>query len=159
MEMNEQVEKILAYGDCCDHCLGRFFGKRSHGLGNDERGKGLRIARALAANQPYDHFSGHAGSAGNFFDDVSGWADKVVCALEGYEYSTFLVGCRVPPLIAENEEMVWSDLSLGDPEPFKSEVNREVGKAVSAITGKVVEFKKPDVVALIDPAAVLLKSR
>ena len=22
MEINEQVEKILAYGDCCDHCLG-----------------------------------------------------------------------------------------------------------------------------------------
>ena len=40
MEVNEQVEKILAYGECCDHCLGRFFGKRSHGLTNDERGRG-----------------------------------------------------------------------------------------------------------------------
>ena len=73
--------------------------------------------------------------------------------MEGYEYSTFLVGCRVPPLVAENEEMVWSDLSLGDPEPFKSEVNREVGKAVSALTGKTVDFKKPDIIALLDPAS------
>ena len=45
--------------------------------------------------------------------------------------------------------MVWSDLSLGDPEPFKSEVNREVGKAVSALTGKTVDFKKPDIIALL----------
>jgi tRNA pseudouridine synthase 10 len=59
----------------------------------------------------------------------------------------------VPPLIAENEEMVWSDLSLGEPEPFKSEVNREVGKAVSARSGKSVDFKKPDLVAILDPAS------
>ena len=49
--------------------------------------------------------------------------------------------------------MVWSDLSLGDPEPFKSEVNREVGKAVSALTGKTVDFKKPDIIALLNPAS------
>jgi tRNA pseudouridine synthase 10 len=153
MEINEQVEKILAYGECCDHCLGRFFGKRSHGLSDDERGRGLRIARALALNQPYERFSGTCWICGNFFDSVPEWAGKVVSAMEGHEYATFLVGCRVPPLIAENEEMVWSDLSLGEPEPFKSEVNREVGKAVSAITGKVVNFKQPDITALIDPAS------
>ncbi len=152
MEINEQVEKILAYGACCDHCLGRFFGKRSHGLSNDERGKGLRVAHVLTANIPYVPLSGTCWICGNFFDDITGWAHKVCHALEGYEYATFLVGCRVPPLIAENEEMVWSDLSLSDPEPFKSEVNREVGKAVSAITGKVVDFKKPDVIVLIDPS-------
>ena len=152
MEINEQVEKILAYGACCDHCLGRFFGKRSHGLSNDERGKGLRVAHVLTANIPYVPLSGTCWICGNFFDDITGWAHKVCHALEGYEYATFLVGCRVPPLIAENEEMVWSDLSLSDPEPFKSEVNREVGKAISAITGKVVDFKKPDVIVLIDPS-------
>ena len=153
MEINEQVEKILAYGDCCDHCLGRFFGKRSHGLSDDERGRGLRIARALALNQPYERFTGICWVCGNFFDAVPEWAEKVVSAMEGHEYSSFLIGCRVPPLIAENEEMVWSDLSLGEPEPFKSEVNREVGKAVSALTGKTVDFKKPDIIALLDPAS------
>ena len=152
MEINEQVEKILAYGACCDHCLGRFFGKRSHGLSNDERGKGLRVAHVLTANIPYVPLSGTCWICGNFFDNITAWAHKVCSALDGYEYATFLVGCRVPPLIAENEEMVWSDLSLSDPEPFKSEVNREVGKAISAITGKVVDFKKPDVIALIDPS-------
>ena len=152
MEINEQVEKILTYGDCCDHCLGRFFGKRSHGLSDDERGRGLRIARALVLNQPYERFSGTCWICGNFFDAVPEWAQKVVAAMEGFDYSTFLVGCRVPPLVAENEEMVWSDLSLGEPEPFKSEVNREVGKAVSALTGKTVDFKRPDITALLDPA-------
>ncbi|MDD3136105.1 MAG: tRNA pseudouridine(54/55) synthase Pus10 [Methanoregula sp.] len=152
MEINETVDKILAYGDCCDHCLGRFFGKRSHGLTNDERGRALRIAGLIRENKPYVPFSGTCWVCGNFFDGVPEWAQKVVAAVQGLEYSTFLVGCRVPPLIAENEEMVWSDLALAEPEPFKSEVNREVGKAVSAITGKPVDFRKPDIVALLDVA-------
>jgi tRNA pseudouridine synthase 10 len=151
MDINEQVKAILAYGDTCDHCLGRFFGKRSHGLSNDERGRGLKIALALAENQPYGEFTGSCWVCGNFFDKIPLWADRVVDAVKDLEFKTLLVGCRVPPLIAENEEMVWSDLSLTGPEPFKSEVNREVGKAVSVRTGKIVDFKKPDVVIILDP--------
>jgi len=150
MELTETAGKILACGDCCDHCLGRFFGKRGHGLTNDERGRALRIAHAVAENLPFEPFTGSCWVCGNFFDTVAVWAERVVAALQGIEYATFLIGCRVPPLISESEEMVWSDLSLADPEPFKSEVNREVGKAVAEITGKNVDFKKPDIVALLD---------
>lgn len=157
MELNEQVKAILAYGDTCDHCLGRFFGKRSHGLSNDERGRSLKIALALAENQPYIPFSGTCWVCGNFFEKVPVWADRVVDAVRGLEFSTLLVGCRVPPLIAENEEMVWSDLSLADPEPFKSEVNREVGKAVSARIRKAVDFKKPDVVIILDASSGIVE--
>ncbi len=153
MDINEQVKAILGYGEICDHCLGRFFGKRSHGLSNDERGRGLKIALALAENQPYTRFSGTCWVCGNFFDNIPLWADRVVDAVKGQEFKTLLVGCRVPPLIAENEEMVWSDQSLADPEPFKSEVNREVGKAVSVRIGKAVDFKKPDVVIILDASA------
>jgi len=153
MEIHEQVKLILAYGECCDHCLGRFFGKRSHGLSNDERGRSLNIALAIVKNHPYTKFTGTCWVCGNFFDAVPEWADRVVAKVNGIEFSTFLIGCRVPPLIAENEEMVWSDLSLADPEPFKSEVNREVGKAVSLRTGKMADFKRPDIVVILDPSS------
>jgi tRNA pseudouridine synthase 10 len=153
MDINEQTQAILAYGETCDHCLGRFFGKRSHGLSNDERGRGLKIALALAGNQPYTQFSGTCWVCGNFFESVPLWADRVVEAVQGLEFSTFVIGCRVPPLVAENEEMVWSDLSLADPEPFKSEVNREVGKAVSVRIGKKADIKKPEIVVILDPLA------
>ncbi len=150
MEMNETVGKILSYGDCCDHCLGRFFGKRGHGLTNDERGRAVRIARAVAENLPFEPFSSTCWVCGNFFETITAWAERAVVATGGIEYHTFLVGCRVPPLISESEEMVWSDLSLADPEPFKSEVNREVGKKISAMSGKEVDFKKPDLVLLLN---------
>jgi tRNA pseudouridine synthase 10 len=152
MELTETVGMILSYGACCDHCLGRFFGKRGHGLTNDERGRSLRVASALEKNLPYEPFTGTCWICGNFFDTVPHWAERVVAATEGIGYETFLVGCRVPPLISESEEMVISDLSLADPETFKSEVNREVGKAVFAVTGKKADFKMPDIVVLLDLA-------
>ena len=153
MEINEKVKSILLYGECCDHCLGRFFGKRSFGLSNDERGRGLKIALAISENLPYSKFTGTCWICSNFFDAVPEWAERVARTVQDIEFSTFLIGCRVPPLIAENEEMVWSDLSLSEPEPFKSEVNREVGKAVSALTGKIADFKKPDIVIILVPSS------
>lgn len=150
MELTEIVEKILSYGPCCDHCLGRFFGKRGHGLSNDERGRSIRISHEIAQNLQHETFSGSCWICNNFFDHVQKWADRVANATCDIEYSTFLIGCRIPPLISESEEMVWSDLSLTDPEPIKSEVNREVGKAVSTLTGKMTDFKKPDIMALLD---------
>ena len=44
-------------------------------------------------------------------------------------------------MIAESEEMVWSDLGLKSPEPLKAQFNREVGKIVTARTGAEVEIK------------------
>jgi tRNA pseudouridine synthase 10 len=55
--------------------------------------------------------------------------------------------------MAESEELVWSELGLPAPEPLKSEVNREVGKAVAARTGKAADLARPDVVAILDPGS------
>ncbi|NVO67629.1 tRNA pseudouridine(54/55) synthase Pus10 [Methanofollis tationis] len=152
MDLIETIGAILDYGPICDHCLGRFFGKRSFGLTNAERGRALRTVHALVKNEPYTGEPDECWVCNRLFDGIDLWAGRVVEALEGTEHATFLVGTRVPPLIAESEEMVWSDLSLTDPEPIKSEMNRETGKAVSALTGKVVDFKRPDVVAVINLA-------
>jgi tRNA pseudouridine synthase 10 len=152
MELDEQVNRILAYGEICDHCLGRFFGKRSFGLTNAERGHGLRVAQALRENVPFKPHDGTCWICHDLFADLEMWAGRVVESLSGIEHSTFLIGTRVPPLMAESEELVWSDLGLDGPEPLKSEVNREVGKAVSAITGKEADLSRPDVVAILDLA-------
>jgi tRNA pseudouridine synthase 10 len=148
----DAVEKILRYGEVCDHCLGRFFGKRSFGLSNQERGRALRIAHHIRKDEPFHAYPGVCWICGDMFDQVPGWAGRALSALEGTEFSTFLVGTRVPPLRAESEEMVWSDLSLSDPEPLKSEMNREVGKQISVLSGKQADLKNPDVVIILNLA-------
>jgi len=152
MELDEQVGRILAYGEICDHCLGRFFGKRSHGLSNADRGHGLRVAHAIRENIPFRPREGTCWICHDLFSGIGEWAGRVAEALSGIEYATFLIGTRVPPLMAESEELVWSDLGLTAPEPLKSEVNREVGKAVAGITGRSADLARPDVVAILDLA-------
>mgnify|MGYP000951238924 FL=1 len=153
MDIIEEVEAILGYGDTCNHCLGRFFGKRSFGLTNEERGRALRVTREIVANEPHQEpVPESCWLCGGELARTDIWAAKVVEAVRGIEFDTFLIGTKVPPLVAESEEMVWSDLSLRDPEPLKAEMNREVGKAVSALSGKEADLKRPDVVAILDLA-------
>jgi len=153
MDIIEEVEAILGYGDTCNNCLGRFFGKRSFGLTNEERGRALRVTREIVANEPHQEpVPESCWLCGGELARTDIWAAKVVEAVRGIEFDTFLVGTKVPPLVAESEEMVWSDLSLRDPEPLKAEMNREVGKAVSEMTGKAADLQKPDVVAILDLA-------
>lgn len=149
----QTAEEILKYGPVCDHCLGRMFGKSSHGLSNSERGNALRITLALEKNLPYTREEEVCWICGNLFDKTEFWAEKIKKALEPYEHKTILVGCKVPPLVTESEEMVWTDLSLLHPEPIKAEFNRETGKAVSAITKSQVDFKRPDIVIVCDIAS------
>lgn len=152
MEIMDLVEKILAFGTLCDNCLGRFFGKRSHGLSNKERGKSLRIAYLIQKNAPYSVNPSTCWLCGNLFLEIDTWVNRVVTAISSIEYSSFLIGTKVPPLMAESEEMVWSDCGLEDPEPLKAEMNREVGKAVAVIVKKAVDFNKPDIIAICDIA-------
>ena len=151
MDLDEMTTKILAYGEICDHCLGRMVGKRSFGLSNQQRGEALRVFHALSADTPYQPHTGVCWICQDIFASVDSWAEKVAAALDGTEFRTFLIGTRVPPLMSESEEMVWSDLSLPSAEPLKSEMNREVGKALALLTGKEADLASPDVVAILDP--------
>ncbi len=151
MVILEEAEKILSYGETCDHCLGRFFGKRSFGLTNEERGRALRISLFLRDHLPYRP-PGQCWICGDLFSRVDEWADRVIEATRGIEFERFVIGTRVPPLMAESEEIVWSDLSLAHAEPLKSEMNREVGKAVAKKTRKTADPKQPEVVAILNLA-------
>ena len=127
--MNRQ-RRSLPMGICCDHCLGRFFGKRSHGLSKRRTRAAAGRLPSLSCGQPAlrEVQRGPAGSAGTSSTrcPASGLDRVIERPRRVLKTSTFLVGGRAPRRSwAENEEMVWSDLSLAEPEPFKSEVNLE----------------------------------
>jgi len=150
-EILEKVHQILEYGDICDHCLGRLFAKRSFGLTNVERGHALRVAHALAYNIPFKEYEkGSCWICNDLFEDIPKWAERAANEVVGIDHSTFVIGTRVPPMMAESEEMIWTDLALENPEPLKSEMNREVGKAVSAINGKMGDPKNPEVTIVLN---------
>jgi tRNA pseudouridine synthase 10 len=164
------ARKILTLGPICDNCLGRQFAMLSTGLTNAERGRSIKIFLAMEAAALNDtllledlapSFRSARLCMGRKDeedarcsvclgemrpDNLNMWADRAAEALRDMEYSTFLVGTKVSGLLAENEELLLADGGSTHAEPFKSELNREVGKLVAAKTGKQVELKKPDVV-------------
>ena len=161
---------ILTLGPICDNCLGRQFAMLSTGLTNRERGSAIKIVLAMEAaaltdasllNDLAPSFRSARLCIGRKDEDdarcsvclgemkpenLNRWADRAAEALREMEYSTFLVGTKMSGLLAENEELLLADGGSTHAEPFKSELNREVGKLVAAKTAKQVQLKKPDVV-------------
>ncbi|AKH96698.1 tRNA pseudouridine(54/55) synthase Pus10 [Halanaeroarchaeum sulfurireducens] len=152
MNLLDDARAVISEGPICDACLGRPFADRSFGLANGERGRALRVAVAMADDEPYDPPEEQCWVCEGLCEEFDDWADRVVKAIGDVEFETYQVGTRPPPLVEENEAMLrdLTGLSEDAGEPFKSEFNREVGKRVGRETGAEVDFTRPDVQATID---------
>jgi len=164
----------------CDACLGRLFGLRGYGLSNRDRGRALKtmlvmdayrsergladeeLVRALAETgfEPAirllrDKLKVEVKRApcylcGGLMDRLNELANRVAAALSEYEFTTFVLGCRLPLDLVVREEKLWTFLGLEDAESIKSEITREVGKMVKEMLGKEYSQESPDVMAIID---------
>jgi tRNA pseudouridine synthase 10 len=175
MDVIQISKKILHEGPICDHCLGRQFAKLSTGLSNKERGQALKLALVLEGDRIYKNEKDDSllkelalcsvfarktlGKVGedeqcwvclDQFKKLDRWADEAVKALDGLEYSTFLVGTKVSGLLSENEEILWAETGTVYAEQLKTELNREVGKRIDEKVQKDVDFENPDITITLD---------
>jgi len=151
MDLLESARAVHAEGPVCDACLGRVFADRSHGLGNADRGRALRVTLAMLDDEPFEPADacwvceGQAGRA----DEWATWAAN---ELADVAFETYQVGTRLSPLLEANDELLREEAGL-DPdagESLKRELNREVGKRIGEMLGGDVDFERPDVVVLLD---------
>jgi len=84
-------------------------------------------------------------------------AEKALDLLEKYEYSSFLVGVELPLTVAEREDEFRAEFGVSHGESLRKEFARTVGKRVAERSGKEVDFKKPEIVALIEPFTDLVR--
>lgn len=84
------------------------------------------------------------------FELLDRFADAAVEAMDGIESDNFLIGTRVEPEIVQREKELWERYGLEQAEPIKAELNREIGKLALPRMHRPVEFKNPQVVALVD---------
>jgi len=137
--------KELGDRHLCDSCLGRLVAHLGHGMTNLERGAIMRpLVESPAAEVCW--------LCEGLLTEVDKFAALVLRELEGWEWRTFLVGSRVAPDVAAREEELWTAVGSLHAEPLKTEINREVGKRVEALSGKVAEFERPDIAAILDTA-------
>ncbi|WP_254272371.1 tRNA pseudouridine(54/55) synthase Pus10 [Haloarcula marina] len=153
MSILDDAQAALDTGPLCDACLGRLFADRSFGLTNAERGHALRVTLALDADEPFEADEDCWVCEGES-DRVDWWAEQAATAVRGYEFATYQVGTKVPPLFEENDALLREDVGLDEEagEALKTELNREVGKRIGRLTDTEVEFGRPDVQFTLDVA-------
>ncbi|MBE6528359.1 MAG: tRNA pseudouridine(54/55) synthase Pus10 [Thermoplasmata archaeon] len=140
--------KPLAQMGLCDHCLGRMFGKIGTGMTNDLRGELIRDGlREQGVDAPADDF---CPLCENVFEMLPRFAEAAAEAINGVESDNFLIGTRVEPEITEREKELKEQYNLENSESIKAELNREIGKLALPMIHRPVEFKTPQVVALVD---------
>jgi tRNA pseudouridine synthase 10 len=175
----ETAKEVIIDKPLCESCLGRCFARLGRGLSNRERGaflKGLLLMeaerleaegreegglllRALAeAGVEGAHRRVEGVSlkpcyvCGGLLSRLQELASAVREALAPYEFSSFLLGTKVPGELVEREDSLRAKHALSYSESLKSDVNRELRRLLSQELGKRVDFTSPDVMAIVDVA-------
>lgn len=134
----------------CDHCLGRLYGLRGHGLGNEERGRALRIVYAMENNIDIEElYPEKCELCGGIFERLDDYARYVVEKIKEYEFNTFLIGSKFSEEILKKEKEL-QEIVGEEGESIGREFNREIGKRVMELTGKEPDLKDPDIAIIID---------
>lgn len=87
---------------------------------------------------------------GLLYEPLYQLTSKAINYLSGYDFNTYLVGCKVPGTIIEREDALRSYLEVEWGESIKREINREAGSIILLKTGKKPDFQKPDVLIILD---------
>lgn len=74
---------------------------------------------------------------------------EVVAKLEDYDYDTFLVGASVPHKVLDNEDELRSRLKIKGRDGIKSQITKMLSLTVKQLTGKTVNYSKPDATVLV----------
>ncbi|MEM2105524.1 MAG: tRNA pseudouridine(54/55) synthase Pus10 [Candidatus Bathyarchaeia archaeon] len=87
----------------------------------------------------------------NKFQEIEKIAQKVADNLGNYEYHSFLVGIELPVHVEEREDEFKAKFNVEYGENMRSEFGRIYGKKLADLTGKRIDYSKPDIVAVINP--------
>jgi tRNA U54 and U55 pseudouridine synthase Pus10 len=76
-------------------------------------------------------------------------ADRAAKILQDYEFENFLVGTTLPQSMIEKEDEIRSILRIRGVESLKTQITRSLGKRIGSITGKKVEYSRPDLTIVV----------
>jgi len=140
---------------------------RCHALALSRDREGVEILKIIATNGfsntakeilqkmkgriPRKSFSKTCFLCEEKFNSLEGLAKKAFVLLENYECSSFLVGIELPMATEEREDEFKAEFEVSYGESMRNEFGRVIGKKIAEYSGKTVEYKKPQVVLLVNP--------
>lgn len=85
------------------------------------------------------------------FNSIHKLVNSALKELGNYEFSSFLVGIELPTEDEEREDEFKAEFEVKHGESMRNEFSREIGKEISEVTKKTVDYKRPDIVVLVNP--------
>ncbi len=144
----------------------------AHMLALSKNKKGIRNLKILATNGFFEtakeilhrmkkRIPSHAPKTCFLCEDRFKIVDELVkralYELKDYEYTNFLVGIQLPVLVEEREDEFKAEFEVCHGEDIRNEFGRIIGKRIAEHHGKSVEYKRPEVVLLINPVTEEVK--
>ncbi|MBI5459369.1 tRNA pseudouridine(54/55) synthase Pus10 [Methanobacterium sp.] len=149
--IKEQAQKIIkiSHGNICNRCLGRNFYPQVSGNDNQERGAYLKDV--LSEDEEMPEKSEACYVCGDIFLDLENILEKIINTIHNsqVEFTTFLVGCRLPDEILEKEKYIQEKTGFNG-DIIKKEINRELGKELELRLEREVDFDNPNLVIMMD---------
>jgi tRNA pseudouridine synthase 10 len=147
------VKKILLTYNICDNCLGRLFSKAKKNSLNQEIGSYLR--KKIRFEKKIK--SVDCELCQGLSDEVEDFCKLILDSLKGYEFNTFLIGCKVDQDIIEKENEIITFSRSEYFESIKNELNRNIGLKIEKKLNKLVDFEKPDIMVILDTSFNVIK--
>ncbi len=145
---------------------------QANALASEKENVGIKKLKILATNGLYPEAqatlkhlskriprieSSHCFLCEGNFDHIADLTQKILEKTAPYEFETFLVGIEIPNSVTEREDEFKATFDVGYSESIKHEFSRVIGKRIESQTGKPAEFKKPDIMIIINPFTETIK--
>ncbi len=91
------------------------------------------------------------------FEQIPRLVSSSIENLAEYEYTTFLVGIKLPTNVEEREDEFKAEFDVKHGEGMRNEFSRGIGKRISEITQKTADYITPDLVVIINPFTEKIK--
>ncbi len=140
---------------------------KSHEMLSSKKSEGVKILKILAMNgffQPAEeilqnikkhikskNFSEECFLCEDKFKIIDNLVAKAIQKFENYEFNRFLVGIELPVAVEEREDEFKADFGVVYGENMRNEFGRVIGKKIAEHSGKTADYKKPEVVVLVNP--------
>ena len=133
----------------CEHCRGLVLG-----VLEESRAQGPDVSMTLPSRPSSPRTAEECFLCSGLFDEVEDFVRLILKAVEEHEYETFLVGLVLDDEVFGREEEFFKEIGektgSGLSGLLEKELKIAIGKRIEDITGKEVDFHRPDIMMILD---------
>lgn len=145
MSIERIHSQILKDYSICDSCINRQFPYEQNDIGTASNGRTLKLKKVATKKQIKSCFI-----CDNIMSSLQKYTDLVMNAIRDYEFTSLVIGARIPTAIIEREDTLRAELKLKGGETIKANFTRSMNNIISQNLGIKVNHKNPDITIIID---------